>query len=187
MPLPVKAILTKLAFDIDCPGCGRSSCGFRVEVFLETQLARPGSVFCLNCLDIVGEVVGELELEDLAPQRTPCRPRLRRQKRLSQQQELDIALELSAVVQKASGALPGLKGDGRRKGVLRFEAKYTEAGSYTLKLSDLEKIASECHGRERPVLVLDFKERGTGKLRDRFAVVRFDDAKEMFNAAGHDR
>lgn len=187
MPVPVKAILTRLGFETECPHCHRAGCCFRVEVFLDEQLARPGSFFCLRCLETLGESVGELELVNLAPERPPCRPRLRRQKRLSQQQELDIALELSAVVQKASGALPGLKGDGRRKGVLRFEAKYTEAGSYTLKLADLEKIASECHGRERPVLVLDFKERGTGKLRDRFAVVRFDDAKEMFNAAGHDR
>jgi hypothetical protein len=185
MPLPLRFIVTLMP-ETRCSHCGNPMVCMRLDLFLPEHLGR-SEPFCVQCVEKAGELRSEVALTEFGPAKLPYRTRLRRQKRLSQQQEVDIAEELGARVQKSSGALSGSKGDVRRKGVVRVEAKYTEADSYRLELGELEKIGAECHGRERPVLVLDFKEKGTGKLRDRFAVVRFQDAKEMFNAAGQNR
>lgn len=188
MPVPLKIILTHLGLDSVCDRCRRTGACIRIDLFTRDHSGQSDPL-CLRCLETNAEVEGALNLVELTVE-SPTRRRrvtLHRQKKLSRNQEVEVALELNASVQRASGALKGSKGDGRRKGVLRFEAKYTEADSYQLKLAELEKIAAECHGRERPIMVVDFKQKGTGRLRDRFAVVRFDDAKEMFNAVGHDR
>lgn len=187
MPLPLKVIFTHLG-EADCNRCRRPGVCFRIDLFTADHTGRSDAL-CIRCLVTDAEIEGEVLLVELAADGPPKRRRatLQRQKKLSRDQEVDIALELGATVQRASGALSGSKGDGRRKGVLRFEAKYTESNSYQLKLEELEKIAGECHGRERPVMVVDFKQKGTGRLRDRFAVLRFDDAKEIFNVVGHDR
>jgi hypothetical protein len=187
MPVPLKLIISRVPGGM-CSRCQGTGISIRLDLFT-SNLAGRSDPLCLGCLATVEEIEGEILMKDLLegqPARSR-RPLLKRQKRMSQKQEVDIALELSASVQKASGALAGMKGDIRKKGVVRVEAKYTEANSFVLKLAELDKVAGECHGRERPVLVLDFKEKGTGKMKGRFAVVHFDDAKEMFNAAGHHR
>lgn len=183
----MKLIISR-ADEAACNRCQSTGACIRLDLFTESAAGRSDPL-CLHCIATVEEIQGELLLVDLL-EGEPARSRkpiLKRQNRLSRAQEIEVAVELSADVQRASGALAGSKGDIRKKGSLRVEAKFTEAGSFTLKLDELEKIASECHGRERPVLVLDFKEKGTGKLKDRFAVVRFNDAKEMLNAVGHHR
>jgi hypothetical protein len=170
--------------DRACARCGETRHGLELSFFTKEHMDRSGPI-CLVCLAGNEEIVGNLLLADVA-EKESRKKLLRQQKTMSKKQELEIAEALGARTQKASGALAGSKGDGRKKGVLRFEAKYTLHDSFPLKLEDLYKIASECHGAERPLLVLDFKDRATGRLRDRFAVLHFDDAKEMFDA-GHDR
>jgi len=187
VPLLLKLILTPVVRGC-CSKCGCLAPCVRLDLFLSTAETGATDPLCYNCLN-TGELnLGIVELKEVDGVVLPSkRPALRRQRRLSQKQEAEIADALGARVQPASGALPGSKGDGRRKDVLRFEAKFTQAQSFVVRLDELHKIASECHGRERPVLVLDFKEKDTGKLRDRFAVVRFEDVKEMFNASSHHR
>ena len=182
MPLPVKIIFTPA--NGACGRCQLVASGLDISLFTRTQSATLLHL-CLKCLSSNEEIVGDMALIELMEKRSR-RKLLRKQRTVSVKQEIEIAEALGARIQKASGALAGSKGDGRRKGVLRFEAKYTMNDSYPLRLDDLDKIASECHGAERPLLVLDFKDKATGRLRDRFVVLRFDHAKEMIDV-GHDR
>lgn len=184
MPLHLKFIVTP-SLGKACDNCQSSGWpAVEFSFFIEGYAATTRGPICLKCMG--KEVMGEFEIAELAPPPTQKRA-LRRGKRASLKQEVEVAEELGARVQKASGAMVGYKGDGRKKGVVRFEAKYTEAESYRLELGDLYKIASECHGREQPLLVLDFADKHTGRLKGRFAVVPFDLAKEMFNGPLHNR
>lgn len=90
---------------------------------------------------------------------------------------------LGGSTQPASGALPGRKGDGRVFDKLRVEAKFTQAKEYKLQLSELNKIAGECEGNERPLVVVDFREKRTGKLISRFAVLRMSDFERLANVS----
>jgi hypothetical protein len=129
----------------------------------------------------------QVPMEPLVTGRAPMRKAFKKNKRLSQEQERDIAEELGARVQPNSGAMTGAKGDVRKKDHFRLEAKFTRAGSYSLQLDDLHKIASECSGWEKPLVVIDFLEPGTSRLKDRFAVLQFDHVKEFLNAPGQHR
>lgn len=123
-----------------------------------------------------------VDIEEVEVEVAGKRKALKAQRKLSQRQELDIAEELGGRVQLASGALAGSKGDVRIKGAYRIEAKFTKAGSYSLKLEDLYKIMSECGAGEKPLFIIDFLD-PTGRTRDRFAVLHWEDLKEMTDAA----
>jgi hypothetical protein len=90
---------------------------------------------------------------------------------------------LGGRVQPGSGSRSGYKGDGRVFDRLRMEAKYTFSDSFKLELFELMKIAGECEGRERPVFVIDFKEKHTAKLRGRFVVLHDSDFQRMLHVA----
>ena len=115
------------------------------------------------------------------------RKQLRRAKKVSLKQEVDIMEELGGRTQPGSGNQPGAKGDVRKKGELRVEAKYTEDNSFRVPLDDLWKIAGEASTGELPVYVIDFLEPGKRGLRDRFAVLHFNDLKGLLNAARNNR
>jgi hypothetical protein len=82
----------------------------------------------------------------------------KKQKRLSARQEQRMAEDLGGRTQPASGAMKNAKGDVRAMGVVRGEAKYTAKDTFSLKLTDLEKIVGEA-GLERAVLQLCFVDR----------------------------
>lgn len=95
-----------------------------------------------------------VELEQLDPgvrKRTP-----KNDKRASMKQEQKLADSVGGVRQKGSGALPWAKGDVRKRGELRGEAKQTRAKQYTVKREDLDKIRSECSFGEDPFLAVWF-------------------------------
>ena len=69
-------------------------------------------------------------------------PKSPQQKR-SRLQERRIAEDIGGREQPASGASWSAKGDARKTGDLRVEAKFTEKDHYTLKLADLLKIRDE--------------------------------------------
>jgi hypothetical protein len=121
-------------------------------------------------------------MESLAPGPAGRRKGLRKAKQVSLRQERDIAEEFGARMQPGSGNQPGKKGDHRKKGELRIEAKYTEAQSYRLELDTLYKIAGEAAHGELPLLLIDFLEPGTRRLRDRFAVIHSNDFQELHAA-----
>jgi hypothetical protein len=91
------------------------------------------------------------------------------QKRISNKQERRMAKDLGGRVQPASGAMKNAKGDVRKLGVVRGEAKYTSKESFILKKSELEKIVNEA-GLERAVLQLCFIGRATNRPVATFAI-----------------
>lgn len=138
---------------------------------------------CLQCLEYDLGMEAEVEMKPLAEGPAPRRKGLRKRKRLSEKQEVELAGLLNARTQPGSGNQRGAKGDIRLKGQLRLEAKFTMAESFSLKLEELEKIESECGAFEKPAIVVDFKQQGTGALRARYVVVPFNDYQELRDAA----
>lgn len=59
----------------------------------------------------------------------------------------------------ASGQTPIDKGD-VRSDTVRVECKYTDKKSYTLKASDLVKVASQATGDQIPLFYIEFRESG---------------------------
>lgn len=164
-----------------CEKCKRPNLPcLRVNLFVKEQLAETKPI-CWRCFGENQEFSDRVELEEPDVE-VGVRKTLKKQKKVSREQEIDIAEELNARVQVNSGAVSGSKGDVRKKGVARVEAKFTAAASFPLKLEELEKIAGECEGKEKPVFVIDFREPLTNRLKDRYAVVPFDDLKELLNA-----
>jgi hypothetical protein len=182
VPVPLRTVVETR--EANCADCGTSP-HVELHFFIETY-AGVSELVCQSCLSKEG---GQFEttLEDLTPAPASRRKVLRRQKRLSAKQELAIAGELGGRMQKASGAMAHAKGDVRVKHVARVEAKYTEARSYKVELDELYKIASEASHGEVPVLAVDFLEKGTGRLRDRFVVLHFNTLKELLNASRKDQ
>ncbi len=84
--------------------------------------------------------------------------------------------------QPGSGNQDSAKSDLRLKNVARYEAKFTYANSFSLQLDELYKLNGELQGAERPAFIIDFRERGSKSLRDRFVVVPFEDFKELHAA-----
>lgn len=94
--------------------------------------------------------------------------------RRSQQQERSVAEDLNGRVQKASGATDFAKGDVRVVGEERVECKTTSAKSFSLKLSELEKIQGEAlrGGAEAWSMQVEFQGQ-LGKHR-KFAVIDWE-------------
>lgn len=142
-------------------------------------------VICLGCL--LEGTRSDVTVEPLITGPAPRKKALKKAKKTSLRQERDIAEEFGGRTQPGSGNQAGAKGDVRKRGELRIEAKYTEADSYRLVLDDLYKIAGEAAHGELPVFVIDFLSPGIRRLRDRFAVIHADHLKELLNAASTHR
>ena len=86
-------------------------------------------------------------------------PVTKRMKKASVRQENKIARDIGGQRQKGSGSMAHAKGDVRKHGALRIEAKFTQARSYNVHYSDLVKIRSECVGDETPAFQITFMDR----------------------------
>lgn len=75
-------------------------------------------------------------------------PAAREKKLRAYKQEKKIAIEVGGRVIRASGALPGPKGDAIDEEFL-IEAKYTDRKSYTIKHADWMKLASSAANHRR--------------------------------------
>jgi hypothetical protein len=53
--------------------------------------------------------------------------------------------------------MSGAKGDVRKRGEARIECKFTRAKSFSLKLSELQKIETEAEGDETPAFYVEFQ------------------------------
>jgi len=131
---------------------------------------------CVACAIKGGEITTYLAPLNEKPSR---RKAFKKAKKTSLKQEVEVCELLGARTQPGSGNQAGAKGDGRRKGELRIEAKFTKAASYSLKLEELGKLMGEATHGELPVFVIDYLDPGTSKLRDRYAVLPFADAQEL--------
>ena len=184
MHLPVKVLLEQVS--AVCQGCGVSSDACRrINLFTKVALAETPAL-CPTCFGGAPEMEWSLALEE--PEvAVGHRKGLKKQRKVSREQEIEIADELGAKVQPASGAMSSAKGDVRKKGVLRLEAKFTTAKTFPLVREELDKIAGECINGEKPVFVVDYQDTLTHRLRGRYAVIPFDDLKDLLDAADHHR
>lgn len=108
-------------------------------------------------------------------------------KEISRKQEQSVMSKLDGGrAQTGSGARAGYKSDGVVFDKIRMEAKFTFARAFKLELFELMKLAGECEGRERPVFVVDFKEKGTARLKGRFVILHDSDFQRMAHVAGID-
>lgn len=91
----------------------------------------------------------------------------------SRLQEKRLAADIDGRVQKGSGAGPSLsqKGDARKVGEIRAEAKTTKAKSYSLKLADWRKVQAQAiqGGLEEPVMQIQFE--GQTGMHTKLAVI----------------
>jgi len=86
-------------------------------------------------------------------------------------------------VQAGSGSRPGYKGDGRVYDRIRVEMKSTTSKDMGIVDRDvLNKIRSECEGREEPIVVVDFADKKTGRVEDRWALIEFKVLERILNA-----
>lgn len=119
------------------------------------------------------------------PESGPRKVSPKRQKRASIAQEDSIMEALGGRRQKGSGAVAGLKGDGRVRHKYRVEAKYTRAGSYRVERSELNKIRGECAGTEIPLFVIDFVDPQTGGSPDRWVMLEFERFNQLEYKPAH--
>jgi len=183
----VRVSLVAEAVKGTCAVCGAGSVPVLPFSLIFDGQAGDAEPLCASCLFTAGGIRVDVPLQSLTPEPLGRRKGLKKAKKTSQKQEVDIAAELGGTTQPGSGNQRGAKGDVRKKGELRVEAKFTTARSFSLKLDELYKISGECGLGERPVFVIDFLEPGTRKPKDRFAVIHFEDLKELLNASGQHR
>jgi uncharacterized Zn finger protein (UPF0148 family) len=94
----------------------------------------------------------------------------------STRQEKYNAKRVGGDITLNSGAMDD-KGDIKVPGVLRDENKTTQYRSFSLKLSDLIKVASAAKGDEIPVMTICFED----DLNQQYRVIRDADFMELFN------
>ena len=139
-----------------------------------------------NTVDRVGplrqgeEVLAILEQEKAKGAAPPTKA----MKRLSQKQERRNAELLGGRTQPGSGSSNRAKGDVRKFGEWRGESKFTFAASYSLTREVLEKINAECKHGEKPLLFLDFKNKGNGKTHGSYVVMHESDFEELVKKNG---
>jgi len=95
-----------------------------------------------------------IELEEL--ETTPRKRTPKVNKKASMRQESKLAQAIGGIRHKGSGSLPWAKGDVRKKGELRGEAKTTRAQGYRITRAELDKIRAECDCDEAPFMAIWF-------------------------------
>jgi len=116
---------------------------------------------------------------------TPLAPSKQRMRRSVTHQEIATGESLGGRRQTGSGARIGNKGDARVIGKYRIESKFRTAASVNVKLSELRKIRSECEGLEVPVFEVEFREKQTLRVKDKWALVPWNEWEKLANAANN--
>lgn len=62
-----------------------------------------------------------------------------------------------------------------------IEAKTTDKGSFTVKMSDLEKMHKKCDAKKIPIMVVEMR-----SYHKEYAVIRFDDLKYLIEQANNE-
>ena len=172
-----------------CPAHAGPTDLFRV-VLTNTDTAEIsyGVGFCRSCLcsAVGGTYVDPAPVEE-APMGRPKPAVTRARKKRSLRQERDLAEAIGGRQQPGSGAIPGLKGDVRLKGVFRCESKSTVHRSWSLKLDDLAKIRSEAGADEAPAFDIIFLNPNTLSQRDRWVAIPFEEFTDYAARLAEDR
>ena len=162
--------------NIICGKCAREQALVLTFMAITDEHVGEAAPLCFGCAAAGGSVEVPMALLAEKPSK---RKAFKKIKKVSLKQEVEVNELLGARTQPGSGNQAGAKGDGRRVGDIRTEQKFTVAESFSLKLEELWKIASEATRGEMPVFVIDYREPGTSKLRDRFVVLPFNDVMEL--------
>lgn len=170
------SVMPEWQYNTRCPGCNivRSVIKFTV---LTPEGADTTEARCEDCLRTVGEVTVHIEKPPMDTKGPPSK----RVKKASQRNERFIADSIGGRTQPGSGNQLGYKGDVRKRGQFRVEAKDSYSDQFILKLSTLHKISAECGIQEKPALIVTFVERHTHRTRERWAVVPFGQWEDMAN------
>lgn len=172
MPLQVKLVpTTRQGEDWPCSKCGAAN----VPVTFFTVFALNGADtterLCMNCLHDGHEVSALIEPPDLSPGRRPPSKRLVKRTR---KEEYQLATDAGGRRQVASGALPGLKGDGYLKGVVRWDSKMCFSKQPSWTLDDLDKIRGEAAYGEVPAIITTFADKHTHQIRERWVTIPYE-------------
>lgn len=132
--------------------------------------------FCNECMP--DEIAFDVEQADMTPDKQAPG---KKTKRLSQKQERRIAEDIGGRTQPGSGNQAHAKGDVRKKGEFRVEAKFTKSKQFILKREELDKISGECAHKEKPVFQIDFRNSTTSKVEDSWVAIPYLDWLEMVN------
>lgn len=166
-----------------CAGCGEQASCIEFQVQVENGLASTDPT-CMRCIALGCSIDVLMEQPDLRP---GAQAPNRAMKRRSRKQELDIAEKTGGKRHKASGAIAGLKGDARKKGIYRAEGKLCTNKSFSLSREILDKIQSEASYPEVPVVVVTFIDKVTLQEKDCWVVIPWKDFEEKIaNVTSHD-
>lgn len=175
MPLSVELVII--------PSIGTCKCGLHGSLWA-IQVASNGAEDttesrCSACMTIDG-----FQAILMVPESTVSRAPSRRIKKLSQKQERKVMAELpGGRTQPGSGSKTGYKGDGRVYDRIRVEMKQTATQSMSIVTRNvLNKIRGECAGREEPIVVVDFTDKSTGRVEDRWCVIEHKVLKRVLDA-----
>lgn len=94
-------------------------------------------------------------------------------------QEAQVAEDLGGRRQRGSGAVPWRKGDGRVKGKYLIENKLKLTKGIRITREELNKIRSECGPGEVPLFEVDFANRTTLQVEDRWVLVPYEHWKKV--------
>lgn len=156
-----------------------------VSVGIRVHADAKGQLFLVVRCQGVEDEIGPLYdgLEDTALLRpTPIDGKITDAKRLrkkSKKLEDQLAADIGGRRNKGSGSLPYLKGDVRKRGQLRVEAKFTQNKSYPVRLQDLRKIDSECSSGEVPAFDITFVEPGTLREIESWVLIPREEWKRL--------
>lgn len=165
------------------PSIGTCRCGLHgalMSVQLDSNGAQDTTEPCCSaCFTLDSK-----QLVLMTPESSIPRAPSKRVKKLSQKQERKVMAELpGGRTQPGSGSRAGYKGDGRVYDRIRVEMKQTATQSMGIVTRDvLNKIRSECAGREEPIVVVDFTDKTTGRVEDRWCVIEHKVLKRVLDA-----
>lgn len=170
MPLQIKLIITELGGAATCSKCTLVRAVIAFDVFAEGGVDRTEAI-CFPCLYQGGALSATIEPPDLSPGRMPPSKKLVKRTR---KEERELAKDAGGRRQVASGALPGLKGDGYLKGVARWDSKMCFSKKVSWTFDDLEKIRGEAKYGEVPAIITAFTDKHTHQVRERWVTIPYE-------------
>jgi hypothetical protein len=171
------------------PGCVYGPGSFmtdvhRLLIFIGAA-SESGPWFCAGHYAAMQSTGASFEVEQ--PVIDMSGPPNRRVRNTSRKRELQIAESIGGRRQPGSGNQPFTKGDVRRKGDFRVEAKECFGLEFKVNRRDLlDKIRAECSRGEHPAVVITFRDKGTHQELESWAMVPYQIWEERI-VAGKNR
>lgn len=134
--------------------------------------------------DLSEEVIGPLEdgaaynVQLQGHEIKGAAPPGRRMRKAAAATEERIAEDVGGRTQPNSGAVPGYKGDVRKRGKHRIEAKTAKGVTFNVHREMLNKIRSECGPGEKPAFVICFVDPKFLREQDKWVLIPYEDWHE---------